>query len=83
MRFYIDISGGGGGGGSSSNSGGGYGFRRDRDSDREVEIQKDAIYIQDLPKDVTRDQIQDAFSTVGTIKVNIYLTSTRFFIEQM
>jgi hypothetical protein len=65
-------SGGGGGGGGGGAGGGSYGFRRDRDNNGEVEIQKDAIYIQDLPKEVTRDQIHDAFSTVGPIKVIVH-----------
>ena len=67
QRRWIVLGGGGGGGGGSS-GGGGYGFRRQND-DGEVEILKDAIYIQDLPRDVTREQIQDAFSSVGPIKV--------------
>jgi len=57
--------GGGGGGGS----GGGYGFRRQNDSG-EVEILSDAIFIQNLPKNITREEIVDAFSTVGTIKTD-------------
>lgn len=62
--------------GSSGNSysrgggGGSYGFRRDRDNDREMELQRDTIYVQDLPKDITREQINDAFSTVGPIKID-------------
>ena len=34
-----------------------------------METLRDAIFIQNLPKDVTRDQIYDAFSKVGPIKV--------------
>ena len=30
---------------------------------------KDVIFVQNLPKNVTRDEIHDAFSTVGPIKV--------------
>jgi len=56
---------GGGGGGSG---GGSYGFRRQNDGD--VEILKDTIFIQNLPKNVTRDEIQDAFSGVGTIRTD-------------
>ncbi|CAF4001931.1 unnamed protein product, partial [Rotaria sp. Silwood1] len=50
--------------------GGGYGFRRNNnnDEDDEIEILKDAIFIQNLPKNITRDDIQEAFSTVGPIK---------------
>ncbi|CAF4846804.1 unnamed protein product, partial [Rotaria magnacalcarata] len=33
-------------------------------------ILKDAIFIQNLPKDITREDIQDAFSTVGPIKTD-------------
>jgi RNA recognition motif-containing protein len=57
-----------GGSGSGSGGGGGYGFRRQNDGD--VEILKDAIFIQNLPKNVTREELLDAFSTVGQIKVN-------------
>ena len=51
--------------------GGSYGFRRSNNNeDDEIEVLKDAIFIQNLPKNITRDEIQDAFSTVGPIKVN-------------
>lgn len=59
---------GGGSSGGSGGGGGGYGFRRQNDGD--VEILKDAIFIQNLPKNVTREEILDAFSTVGTIKTD-------------
>lgn len=69
--------GGGSYGGSFGNNsrrggggGGGYGFRQQNRDSGEVEILRDAIFIQNLPKDVTRDQIFDAFSTVGTIKTD-------------
>jgi len=71
-----DDDGARGGGGSyrgsfgnnnSRRGGGSYGFRRQNDSG-EVEILKDAIFIQNLPKNITRDEIFDAFSGVGTIK---------------
>ncbi|CAF2404410.1 unnamed protein product [Rotaria sp. Silwood2] len=65
------------GGGSYRNNysrrgGGGYGFRRDNNNDEEdeIEILKDAIFIQNLPKNITRDDIQEAFSTVGPIKTD-------------
>ncbi|CAF3385573.1 unnamed protein product [Rotaria sp. Silwood1] len=64
------------GGGSYRNNyprrGGGYGFRRNNnnDEDDEIEILKDAIFIQNLPKNITRDDIQEAFSTVGPIKTD-------------
>ena len=48
---------------------GGFGFQRSNNDDDEIEVLKDAIFIQNLPKNITRDDIQDAFSTVGTIKV--------------
>lgn len=38
-----------------------------------METLRDAIFIQNLPKDVTRDQIYDAFSKVGPIKVSLEL----------
>ncbi|CAF1242604.1 unnamed protein product [Rotaria magnacalcarata] len=64
------------GGGSYRNNyprrgnGGGYGFRRNDNENEEIEILKDAIFIQNLPKDITREDIQDAFSTVGPIKTD-------------
>jgi len=54
---------------SRQGGGGGYGFRRQNDSG-EVEILRDAIFIQNLPKNVTREEILDAFSTVGRIKTD-------------
>ncbi len=54
--------------------GGGYGFRRQNNNDEdEIEILKEAIFIQNLPKNITRDDIQEAFSTVGPIKVNHFI----------
>jgi len=63
------------GGGSYRNNyprrGGGYGFQRQSNNDEdEIEVLKDAIFIQNLPKNITRDDIQEAFSTVGLIKTN-------------
>ena len=76
--FFPCKLGGGGGGGGGSSGGGSYGFRRDRDNDRQTEIQRDTIFIQDLPKDVTKEQLQDAFSGVGRIKVmNIDRSSSK------
>lgn len=50
--------------------GGGYGFRRQNNRDEdEVEILKDAIFVQNLPRNITRDDIFEAFSSVGPIKV--------------
>lgn len=60
-RFLLPLGRGGGGGG--------YGFRRQNNSGGDVEILRDAVFIQNLPKDVTREQIFDVFSTVGNIKV--------------
>ena len=42
-----------------------------------MELQRDTIYVQDLPKDITREQINDAFSTVGPIKVE-FLSITKY-----
>jgi len=56
-------------GNNNSRRGGGYGFQRSNDSG-DVEILKDAIFIQNLPKNITRDEILDAFSTVGQIKTD-------------
>lgn len=57
----------------SGRGGGGYGFRRQNDNNDEerVEVLKDTIFIQNLPKNVTRDDIQEAFSSVGPIRVNM------------
>ncbi|CAF3582106.1 unnamed protein product [Rotaria sp. Silwood1] len=57
-------------GGRDGGGGGGYGFRRQNNDRGEVEIQTDTIFIQDLPKSITRDQILDIFSTVGSIKID-------------
>ena len=53
--------------------GGGYGFRRQNDNNDEeqVEVLKDTIFIQNLPRNITRDDIQEAFSSVGPIRVKI------------
>ena len=49
---------------------GGYGFRQQNNNEEdEIEVLKEAIFIQNLPKNITRDDIQEAFSTVGPIKV--------------
>lgn len=48
--------------------GGSYGFRRNDNGN--VQILHDAIFIQDLPKTVTNDELFDIFSNVGKIKVN-------------
>ena len=64
MCDSVSAGGGGGGGGGDS-----YGFRRQNNDDDEIEILKDAIFIQNLPKNITREDIQEAFSTVGPIKV--------------
>lgn len=75
--MYKYILGRGGGGG------GGYGFRRQNNNDEdEIEILKDAIFIQNLPKNITRDDIHEAFSTVGPIKVNYFLFSKFYLIEK-
>ncbi len=56
--------------------GGGYGFRQQNNNDEEeIEVLKDAIFIQNLPKNITRDDIQDAFSTVETT-TTITISST-------
>ncbi|CAF1521557.1 unnamed protein product, partial [Didymodactylos carnosus] len=66
-----DRSGGGSGGRTFSDRGNyrnNYGGGDRRDDDDEVEIQKDTIFIQNLPKNITRDELYDAFSEVGQIK---------------
>lgn len=67
----------------SAGAGGGYGFRRNQEqtnNDEEVEIMKDVIFIQNLPKDITHDDIHEAFSTVGPIKVNDRTGGPRIWI---
>lgn len=59
----------GGSGGGGAGGGGSYGFRRDNNSG-DVEIQRDAIFIQNLPKNITLDELNDVFSVVGPIKVD-------------
>jgi len=56
-------------GNNNSRRGGGYGFQRSNDSG-DVEILKDAIFIQNLPKNITREEIVSAFGTVGNIKID-------------
>ncbi|CAF1081091.1 unnamed protein product [Adineta steineri] len=74
---YDDARGGGSyrgsyrGRGNGGGGGGGFGFRRQNNNDEdEIEILKEAIFIQNLPKNITRDDIQEAFSTVGPIKID-------------
>ncbi|CAF0782833.1 unnamed protein product [Adineta ricciae] len=57
---------------NSARGGGGYGFRRQNDNNDEeqVEILKDTIFIQNLPRNITRDDIQEAFSSVGPIRID-------------
>lgn len=55
---------------NSRRNGGGYGFRRQNNDRGDMETQTDTIFIQNLPKNITRDQILDIFSTVGTIKTD-------------
>lgn len=62
------------GGGSYRNNyprRGGYGFQRQNNNDDdEIEILKDTVFVQNLPKNITRDDIVDAFSSVGPIKTD-------------
>lgn len=57
--------------GNNNSRRGGYGFRR-QGGPRPGEVHQltDAIFIQNLPKDITRDQLYDIFSTVGPIKTD-------------
>lgn len=69
---HNDDYGGGGGGGynrnrndyQSSGGGGGYGGDEQR-----METQHDTIFVQNLPKNVTVDELKDVFSQIGIIKV--------------
>lgn len=65
--------GGGSFGGSFGNNnarrGGSYGFRRQNDGG-DMETLRDTIFIQNLPKNITRDEIVEVFSTVGTIRTD-------------
>ncbi len=57
---YHNNNGGGGGGG-------GYGG-----DDNRMETQRDTIFIQNLPRNVTPDELKDVFSQIGMIKVRYY-----------
>lgn len=46
---------------------GGYGG-----DDTRMETQRDTIFIQNLPRDVTNDQLRDTFSQIGVIKVKFH-----------
>jgi len=75
QNYNDDNSGASGGGsyrgsfGNNNSRRGGYGFRRDNDGGA-VEILTDAVFIQNLPKTITQDEIHDVFSTVGPIKID-------------
>lgn len=67
-----DHGGGGGGGGYNrsrndhySNNGGGGGGG----DDNRMETQRDTIFVQNLPRGVTPDELRDVFSQIGVIKV--------------
>lgn len=57
-------------GNNNSRRNNGYGFRRQNNDRGDFETLHDAIFIQNLPKDVTTDQVFDIFSGVGTIKTD-------------
>ena len=62
-----------------------YGFRQDHNNnndEEQIEILRDAIFIQNLPKNITRNDIYDVFSTVGAIKVKNSLIFLFFFNQQ-
>jgi RNA recognition motif-containing protein len=40
-----------------------------------METQRDTIFIQNLPRSVTADQLRDVFSQIGMIKVRDYFFS--------
>ena len=48
----------------NDNSSGGYGGNGPR-----METQRDTIFIQNLPRNVTSDELRDVFSQIGVIKV--------------
>ena len=71
---YNDDRGGGGGGYSrgrndyqSSGGGGGGGGGGD---DNAMETQHDTIFIQNLPRGVTTDELKEVFAQIGVIKVS-------------
>jgi RNA recognition motif-containing protein len=53
---------------NNSSSGGGGGGGGD---DSRLETQRDTIFIQNLPRNVTVDQLKDVFSQIGIIKVSV------------
>ena len=83
-----DDHGSAGGGGYSrgrsdhySNNGGGGGGGYGGDDNR-METQRDTIFIQNLPRSVTADELRDVFSQIGMIKVKCHTlerTNSYFF----
>ena len=67
---------------SNNDDGGGYNRgRSDYNSgsgsnDSGLETQRDTIFIQNLPRNVTSEQLRDVFSQIGVIKVGYYLIDT-------
>lgn len=53
----------------SDHSGGGGGYGGD---DNRMETQRDTIFIQNLPRNVTMDELRTVFSQIGVIKVRFY-----------
>jgi RNA recognition motif-containing protein len=74
-RDNNDDNGGGGGYNRSRNdyhNNGGGGSGGSGGDDSRMETQRDTIFIQSLPRNVTTDELRDVFSQIGIIKVRYY-----------
>ncbi len=67
-----DYGGGGGGGGYNRGRSDNYNNNGGGGDDNRLETQRDTIFIQNLPRDVTSDQLRDVFSQIGMIKVRYH-----------
>ncbi len=56
----------------NNNGGGGGG------DDNRMETQRDTIFIQNLPRSVTAEELRDVFSQIGMIKVKYYIFESMF-----
>jgi len=74
---------------NNDDNGGSSGYNRSRNdynnsgggssgNDSGLETQRDTIFIQNLPRHVTPDELKDVFSQIGVIKVNIILYIYRY-----
>jgi len=71
ISTYFVLSVGHGGGGGYNRGRNDYPSTNSSDGDGQMETQRDTIFIQNLPKNVTSSQLADVFSQIGIIKVRI------------